>query len=141
MFVVYNVSSYNSYMFLTGIFFWWYGSGWLRRIQMIKDRLVASADFFSVGLLFSTFFSPFRQISAGEVSGSINEQVRALFDKLLSRTIGAIVRSFMIIFGLFAMALQIIFGFTVLVFWLIIPILPIIGLICLVIGWVPIWAI
>ena len=128
-------------MFLRGFISWWYGGGWLRRVQMIKDRLIASADFFSVELLLSTLFSPFRQISADNIVGSISDQMRAFFDRLLSRTIGAFVRTFMIIFGLVAMFLQIIFGIFTLLFWLIIPLLPAIGLIVAVIGWVPKWTI
>ena len=135
--VYYNVSSYNSDMFLAGILSWWYGSGWLSRVQMIKNRLVASIDFFSIELLASTLFAPFRQISAGAVVGPIGDQIRAFFDRLLSRVIGSFVRTFMIMFGLVAMFLQAVFGIFVLLFWLIIPLLPVIGLIMMVIGWVP----
>ncbi|HUC96210.1 MAG TPA: hypothetical protein VMR16_00910, partial [Candidatus Saccharimonadales bacterium] len=128
---------YNSDMFLVGILSWWYGKGLSSRVRIVKDRLRASVDFFSVDLLISTLFAPFRQISAGDVTGSIDVQVRAFFDRLLSRFIGAFVRTFMIVFGLIAMLLQIVFGIIVLIFWLIIPLLPIIGLIMWVIGWVP----
>ena len=124
-------------MFLVGILSWWYGNGWLGRINILKNRLKALADFFSVGLLISTLFAPYRQISAGVVTGSIGNQIRAFFDRLLSRFIGAFVRTFVIIFGLIAMFLQSLFGIVVLIFWLIMPLLPAIGLIGLVIGWVP----
>jgi len=106
---------------------------------MIKNRLKVSADFFSIGLLIETLFAPFRQISAGSVGGSISNQIRAFFDKLLSRIIGSIVRSSMIIAGLVVMLAQILFGIFVIVFWLITPLLPVAGLIMIVIGWVPIW--
>jgi len=124
-------------MFLADILYWWYGNGWLSRIQMIKNRLVASSDFFSIGLLASTLFAPFRQISAGGVVGPIDVQIRAFFDRLLSRAIGAFVRTSVIIFGLVAMFLQLIFGIIALIFWLIIPFLPAIGLTMMVIGWAP----
>ena len=124
-------------MFLRGFISWWYFDGLLRRLQMIKSRLSASADFFSVELLISTLFAPYRQISAGNVAGSLSDQIKAFFDKLLSCTIGAVIRIFMIIFGLIAMFLQVLFGIIILAVWLIIPLLPTIGLIGLVIGWVP----
>ncbi|HZJ34398.1 MAG TPA: hypothetical protein VFD55_00055 [Candidatus Angelobacter sp.] len=124
-------------MFLRGFISWWYVGGWLRRIQIIKARLIASADLFSVGLLLSTLFSPFRQISAGDVVGSISDHIGAFFDKLLSCVIGAFVRTFMIIFGLITMFIQVIFGVVSLIFWLTIPLLPVAGLIMAVIGWVP----
>jgi hypothetical protein len=135
--VYYRANSYNSDMFLVGILSWWYGNGWLSRIQLIKERLAASADFFSVGLLASTLFAPFRQISVGRVSGPIGDQIRAFFDRLISRIVGGFVRTFMIVFGLVAMFIQVVFGGIVLLLWLILPLLPVVGLIATVIGWVP----
>lgn len=139
--VYYNVSSYNSDMFLVGILSWWYGNGWLARINAIKKRLAASADFFSFGLLASTIFAPFRQISAGKVNGSIGDQMHAFFDRLISRFVGAFVRISMIIIGLSAMFFQIIFGILLIIIWPIIPLFFVIGLILMVIGWVPQWMI
>lgn len=128
-------------MFLANILYWWYGGGWLGRVQLLKSRLVASADFFSIDLLASTLFAPYRQISAGSVDGPIGVKVQAFFDKLLSRIIGAIVRSFMVIFGVVAMFLQLLVGLIMLGFWLILPLFPVIGLIMMVLGWVPRWTI
>jgi len=128
-------------MFLVGILSWWYGNGWVARIQATKDRLASSADFFSLGLLVSTIFAPFRQISAGKVSGSIGDQMRAFLDRTISRFVGAAVRIFMIIFGLITMFFQIIFGIIVIIVWPIIPLFIVIGLIMTVIGWVPQWTI
>jgi len=128
-------------MFLVGIISWWYGHGWLDRAGDIKRRLRSSADFFSIGLLVSTLFSPFRQISAGGVEGSLNVQFHAFFDRLLSRFIGAFMRFFMIIFGLITMTLQIVTGLVILIVWLILPLLPVAGFIMMAIGWVPKWTI
>ncbi len=128
-------------MFLVGIMSWWYGDGLSGRIRLTKERLTTSTDFFSIGLLISTLFSPYRQISAGSVSGPIGVQARAFFDRLLSRIIGSIVRTFMIILGLFVMFIQLVFGFIGFIIWLILPLFPVIGLIVMVIGWVPQWTI
>jgi len=137
--VYYNVSSYNSDMFLVGIISWWYSNGFISRIRITIKRLRLSADFFSVGLLLSTLFAPFRQISADASGVSFADQIHAFFDKLLSRMIGFVVRLFMIIVSLIIMSLQIVFGAIILISWLIIPILPVVGLIATVIGWVPRW--
>ena len=117
-------------MFLVGILSWWYKKGWADQIQTVKDRLAASADFFSVGQLITTIFAPFRQISASKVSGPIGEQMRAFLDRTISRFVGAAVRIFMIIFGIL-----------VIIIWPIIPLFVIIGLIMMVIGWVPKWTV
>ena len=139
--VYYSVRGYNNNMFLVGILSWWYGNGWLERVQIVNNRLKASADFFSVGLLMKTLFAPYRQISADATGESIGDKMRAFFDRTLSRVIGAVVRAFMIISGLFVMMAQIIFGIIILIIWLIIPLMPAIGLIMTVIGWVPKWTI
>jgi hypothetical protein len=138
---IYSTSSYNSFMFLVGILSWWYGNGWYTRIQVIKKQLAFSADFFSIGLLISTIFAPYRQISAGEVEGSISDQLHAFLDRSISRFVGAFVRIFMIIVGLIAMTIQIIFGVILITIWPILPIFFVIGLVLMIIGWVPQWTI
>lgn len=126
-------------MFLVGILTWWYGGGWRKRARIIGARISHTSDYFSIGLLLATLFSPFRQISAGSTNGPIVAQLRGLIDKLISRIIGAIVRTFMIVFGVLTICLQAIFGVVELVFWAIIPAFPVVGLIMVVIGWVPLW--
>ena len=138
--VYYSVSRYNEDMFLVGIMSWWYGNGLRLRFRMISDRLARTNDYFSIGLLASTLFAPYRQISAGKVKGSLALQMRALVDQLISRFIGAIVRSFMMILGIIVLNLQALGGLVELFFWVIIPTFPVVGLLLAVIGWVPSWA-
>lgn len=126
-------------MFLVGIISWWYGSGWRGQFARVRDRIIATSDFFSIGQLASTLFSPFRQISAQKVSGSLSVTARAFFDQLISRVIGAIVRGFTILFGIILIILQSLYEIVILLFWLILPILPVAGLILMAIGWVPRW--
>ena len=126
-------------MFLVGIISWWYGQGWRGQLSRVRARLAATIGFFSIGQLFSTLFSPFRQISAGQVSGPVGVQLRAFFDKTISRFIGAIVRLFTILAGVVILIFQIIFEVIILVIWLILPAFPVIGLLLFAIGWVPKW--
>ena len=126
-------------MFLVGIISWWYGTGWKGQLRRIRDRLAATAGYFSIGQLLSTLFSPFRQISAGSVDGSISNQMRAFFDKTLSRVIGAIVRIFTIFAGILSLVVQFIFELIISIIWLTLPVFPVAGLILFVIGWAPKW--
>jgi hypothetical protein len=126
-------------MFLVGIISWWYGSGWKGQLARIRDRLASTASFFSIGQLFATLFSPFRQISAGGTGGSIAVQMRAFFDKTLSRVIGAVVRLCTIFAGIIALVVQSVMELIVLIIWLILPAFPVVGLIMFVIGWAPKW--
>lgn len=126
-------------MFLVGIISWWYDSGWKGQLRRVRDRLVATASYFSIGQLASTLFSPFRQISAEKSGGPVTLQIRAFFDATLSRVIGAIIRSFTIIAGLLIMIVQALFELVILFVWLLLPIFPVVGLIAFAIGWTPQW--
>lgn len=116
-------------MFLVGLLSWWYSGGLVKRWQLIKKRFESSTDFFSISLLLSTLFSPYKQISAEIATESFNQQIRAFFDKLLSRLIGATVRSCLIIIGLLVILSQFIFGIIAIVFWIFVPLMPILGII------------
>ena len=105
----------------------------------MKSRLVDSSDYFSIGLLVSTLFSPFRQISAGSVSGPLAMQMRAVVDRTISRLIGAVARFGLMLFGIVFIVIQTVISALILVIWVIVPSLPIIGLIMAIIGWVPKW--
>ena len=122
---------------LVAFFLWWYGPGWKRQVAKAKDRLAGIADMFSIGLLLRTLFSPFRQISAGKVDGSLNTKMQAMVDRGFSRVIGAVMRSFMIILGAVALLLTCVIGGLVLLAWPLVPILPIVGIILSATGWMP----
>lgn len=126
-------------MFIVGLFSWWYSAGWADEARRVRERIASAADYFSIGLLAKTLFSPFRQISAGRVQGPLGVKWRAFVDRLISRCIGAIVRSVMIIIGVVWIAIVTSIGSITLVFWLIVPALPVVGIIMTIIGWVPSW--
>jgi len=124
-------------MFILGVVSWWYGAGWRQRITFLRARLTGVMDFFSIDLLLRTLFAPFRQISAGNVQGPIAVQMRAFFDQLISRSIGAVVRTFMIIIGCLAIILYAVIGGLLIVAWAFIPLLPIIAVILFSVRWIP----
>jgi len=127
-------------MFLVGILSWWYGRGWLAQWRRISDRWRTTVDFFSIGQLFSTLFAPFRQISATTTNASNPvAALRAFFDQLVSRVVGAVVRSFTILAGCIVIVLQVLYESLLMIFWWFLPVMPIVGFILLAIGWVPSW--
>lgn len=127
-------------MFLVGLISWWYGRGWLSQWKRVESRFLATLEFFSVGQLFSTLFSPFRQISANtRGDGSLGGAMHSFVDQLISRVIGAFVRFFTILFGLIVIVLQAVYETVIMVAWCFLPALPVIGFIMLAIGWAPSW--
>jgi hypothetical protein len=113
---------------------WWYGEGWAAQVREVGDRLSRVNDRYSIGLLLSTLFSPFRQISAGSVRGPLGVQMRAFFDRLISRFIGAGIRSVLIGIGLTAAFIGLLLGVLRIIFWPLLPVLPLIGLVLSGIG-------
>jgi len=127
-------------MFLVGLISWWYGRGWISQWKRIAGRFKATLEFFSIGQLLSTLFSPFRQISANNGSdGSLGTAMRAFVDQLISRVIGAFVRFFTVVFGLIVILLQAVYEIVIMTAWWFLPLLPIAGFILLATGWVPTW--
>jgi hypothetical protein len=124
-------------MFILGILSWWYGAGWRQRVTMLREKIASTMDYFSIDLLAKTLFSPFRQISAGKVQGPLGVQMRAFADRIISRVIGGMIRSFMIIIGIVAILLYSIIGSVFVILWAVIPLLPVVGLVLFVSGWVP----
>lgn len=118
---------------------WWYGAGLAAQIAALRERLLSSYDYFSIGLLAKTLFAPFRQISASNVRGPIGVQLRAFVDKLISRIIGSIVRTMLIITGILWMIVVVLVGLLMLLLWLIFPFAPLLGFIAMISGWVPQW--
>lgn len=126
-------------MFLVGAISWWYSDGWKWRFRLFQEQIARTLDYFSIGLLLRTIFSPFRQDSVGRVSGPLSVKLRAFLDRLISRGIGAVVRGTIIMLGSIYIVCRAAIGLTGLALWAILPALPIIGLLLWTTGWVPAW--
>lgn len=124
-------------MLLMSLIQWWYGDGWRQRVRQIGNGVTGMVDYFSITLLLKSLFQPFRQISAGTVDGAIDAQLRAFADRMVSRLIGAAVRTIIIITGLVAITVQVLLGLLILAIWAIMPALPVVGLVMVFIGWTP----
>ena len=108
---------------------WWYGSGWLDQVGLVRTRFARVADRYSLGLLARTLFSPFKQLDAyGNGGNSLDAKLRGWLDLQISRMIGAMIRSFMLIFGLMAMLVEALIAVLRLIVWPLLPVMPVIGL-------------
>jgi hypothetical protein len=126
------------HMFIVGLFTWWYGPGWKKAGLILVKKAVVSEDYFSIDLLLRTLFSPFRQISADTGrGGTMGDRMRATFDKLFSRIIGAVIRLILIVTGAAWLLVNIIIDIAILLAWPLLPLLPVIGLILSVSGFIP----
>lgn len=126
-------------MFVVGILSWWYGAGWRRQLTAWNLRTASLLDYFSIGLLLKTLASPYRQISAGSVDGSIGIKWRAFVDRTVSRVIGFVCRLVLIIVGVVGLIVTTIYSVLIVAVWVIVPLFPIIGIVLWISGWVPAW--
>lgn len=121
-------------LLVTELFKWWYTAGLRQRLKKISVRLDGTIDYFSMDLLVKTLFAPFRQISAGKVDGSLEVKMRALIDRLFSRLIGAFVRSLLLVVGGVTIALQAVLALVMILAWLLVPFLPVAGIVLMISG-------
>ena len=124
-------------MFPLSLLSWWYTTGWSDQVKLISNRFARVSDFFSIGLLLKSLFDPFRQTFADGGGPSFDAKIRAWADKTISRGIGAMVRSAIIIVGVLALVGEGLVALIRLIAWPLLPILPVIGLILMSSGWVP----
>lgn len=111
-------------MFWVDLFGWWYGAGFKDLGLKFNALFQSTSDFFSIGTLAKTLFQPFRQtLTTSNYKRTFGEKIG---DALVSRTIGFLVRFFLILFGgLILMFEVILMGLTYLL-WPIVPVLPVV---------------
>lgn len=78
-------------------------------------------NFFSIGLLVRTLFSPWHKMA--ENYGKIEDLFGNLIVNTMMRLVGAVVRLLFIIMGLFSIVLCAVVGVAVYIFWLVLPFL------------------
>lgn len=84
--------------------------------------------------LVRTWFAPFKQTYTGGVRGSLGVHIRAAVDSLISRVIGFLVRSILLLAGLVCSILVFASGLLFIVAWAFIPLLPVISVLLIGIG-------
>ena len=78
--------------------------------------------FFSIPVLFHTFFDRFERMGDNHVKGSgPSEWLATLFVNTMMRLVGMFLRFFVILAGLFAMLIISVLGALVFVFWVVLP--------------------
>jgi hypothetical protein len=87
-----------------------------------KGFLLFNLNYFSLLLLLKTFFSPWRQYKWYYPRGlDIPKYLEVFFSNMISRVLGAILRTVIIFFGIFFEILILILGFLIFVGWFILP--------------------
>ena len=116
---------------------WWYGVGWQMQVQSVTHRWLRWSDYFSFAIIIQTLFAPFRQIGAGATGGPLETQIRQWADRSFSRLVGFFVRLCTLLVGAICMLGLGIFSIGHLFGWLILPLMPVLGVLLTILGWLP----
>jgi len=107
-------------MLVVAFFSWWYGAGWRQVAASFEARLHGVAEAFSVRQLLSTLFAPWRRIITYP-GASLGERLRAWSDNVFSRTIGFVVRVFVLLAALLLTLVVALFTIIEIVLWPLAP--------------------
>jgi len=100
---------------------WHYSRGITNFLLHWKDFLWFAWNFFSIGLLLKTLFTPFQRLGQKAKSFDPEKILEALATTLMMRLVGAIVRSFFIIIGVASLLAILVFGAVFFIAWVLIP--------------------
>lgn len=100
-------------------------------LEMPKNILLSSKifigfclDYFSIEVLSKTLFEPWKKdVKSYEKKLEVEEYINVWFDNFISRTIGTILRTVLIVWGLLSIAISLIVILIIFVSWFLIPIL------------------
>lgn len=122
-------------MIIASMLSWWYSRGWLWSAnQLFVVQLGKVYDFFSVGDLLKTLFAPFRQDVIDTRNAPLGVKLNVLGGNIISRLIGAMIRSTLIIVGLVMIVLLAAAGFVAVIAWPFLPLAPVVMLIAFMSG-------
>lgn len=99
-------------------------------LKVWKNLLRFNLEYFSIPLLLKTFFSPWRRYTWSYGRGfNFRRYLEAFVSNLISRTLGAILRFFLILIGIFLEILILLGGLIALIGWFFLPLILIAALI------------
>jgi len=113
---------------LTKFFVWYFWDMPKEILLAWRNYLVFNLEFFSVGLLIKTWFAPWHQYKWSYGRGfDLGLFLETFFSNMITRVLGAFMRSILIIVGLVAEVFIFLIGLIVFVGWFILPVLLFFG--------------
>lgn len=93
-----------------------------------KNFLLFNLEYFSIPLLLKTFFSPWHRYKWSYPRGlDIGKYLEIFISNLITRTLGMVLRSFLIFFAILTEIFIFLLGLIIFLGWLILPVLLILG--------------
>ncbi len=105
-------------MILTDWLSWWYGSGVAELKLRLKFLFVSLLNTFSVPVLLSTLFDPWRRDEMKVSGAPINVELHAVWMNIISRLIGAVIRATTLLTAGLLLLIAALVGALALLLWL-----------------------
>lgn len=116
-------------MIIMDLLGWWYSRGWVWALrQLFVVRVQRIAEFFSIGDLLKTLFAPFRQDIIDTGRAPIGIRLQALGGNIISRILGALIRTTLILIGVLLIIAQAVLALIAAFIWPLIPASPAVAL-------------
>ncbi|MBI2029778.1 ATP-dependent Clp protease ATP-binding subunit [Candidatus Gottesmanbacteria bacterium] len=110
-------------MNLFSYIYWHFAEAPFGIIKLTSNFLVCTEHLFSISILLKTIFAPFRRVTFDQGPGfSFSKYFEVVLSNLISRILGAIIRTVVIAIGIICQLVVILFGFTTLIIFI-----PLIG--------------
>ena len=103
-------------------FVWHYTEAWFLIWGVWRNFLWFVIHFFSIPQLMRSWFAPFKRITEGRGDKfDLEDLASYIIIGFLSRILGALVRTIIIVIGMITLALTVIGGFAVYLLWALVP--------------------
>lgn len=106
-------------------FYWWYLESPSQLKNIIFVTLKKINHYFSIIYLLQTLLSPWKKDVEETANASLQDRIKMLADNLISRLVGAVVRSFTIIAGIVILLISVVLALIIFVGWYLLPLLTI----------------
>lgn len=102
-------------------FLWWYSAGLLRLVKYLKAFILILADMFSVRVLATTFFQPWKRDVTSTRGLSLDRKFQVWLWNLISVFFGMFIKGFVFLVFLVCFLILLIFEITIFFVWLFPP--------------------
>jgi len=112
-------------MAILAFFQWWYVRGWAWQWRYALTNPARVGRSFDLLMLLKTLFTPCKRVSAATNQGSfVQQKLSQMSDAFIARFIGFLIRSVVIVVGLFALTIGTVWQLLISIIWPILPIAP-----------------
>lgn len=119
-------NSFREYPIIVGFFYWWFkvAPGQIYSVSM--QMVIYFYKYFSIPILFKTLFDPWKKDEIDTTNMALDDIIKVKFMNLISRLVGAVVRSMTIAIGLALVLSVLILAFCFLLGFILLPVIVVI---------------